>query len=52
MRLARVGMIESVSNYAKGYKLHWQLFRFDSVSIDLVVTDKKENPEMVCQMKL
>jgi hypothetical protein len=52
MRLARVGMLESVSSYAKGLKLQSLFFRFDSVSKVLVVTDKKENPDMVCQMKL
>lgn len=52
MRLAKVGMLDSVSSHAKGCKLPSLWFRYDSVGRVLVVTDKKEDPEMVCQMKL
>jgi hypothetical protein len=44
-------MLETVSSYAKGCKLQSLWFRFDSVNKLLVVSDKKENPEMISQMK-
>jgi hypothetical protein len=52
VRLAKVGMLESVLSYAKGCKLGSLWFRYESRNKALEVTDKKEKHEISWQLKL